>query len=237
MLSYTIFPLGDAAATLDLGNHIDQELNFRVRAMQKWFLDHHLEGVKDIVRGYSSLTIHYDPVIIMKTNRQSGFSAFQVIKNKLEECAGQPGSDLAFDPPNLIRIPVCYDEALGNDLRQISKVKEIPIEKIIDLHCGIAYHIHLIGFLPGFPYMATLDDRLNIPRKASPVAVAAGSVGIAGKQTGIYSVPSPGGWHIVGKTPIKLFDPSLGQPVFLQNFTEAEFYPISQEEFQESTWG
>jgi len=132
-----------------------------------------------------------------------------------------------------IKIPVCYAEKYGLDLNEISKQKKISISEIIQLHTAKKYRIYMIGFLPGFAYMGEVDKQIAITRKAQPrINVEGGSVGIAGMQTGIYPLDSPGGWQIIGKTPLKLFDKEKDHTVLLQPGDEIEFYPITEDEFK-----
>ena len=131
-----------------------------------------------------------------------------------------------------ISIPVCYSRAFAPDIEFIASEKNISIEKIIQLHTSKSYTVYMIGFLPGFSYMGEVAEAIAIPRKIQPVSVAAGSVGIAGKQTGIYPLESPGGWQIIGRTPLKIFDKGKSDPVLLQPGDEIQFYSISEDEFK-----
>jgi inhibitor of KinA len=133
-----------------------------------------------------------------------------------------------------VKIPVCYDIALGLDLFELSQHSKLSIEEIIDKHSSQTYKVYMIGFLPGFPYMATVDVSIQMNRRAVPrQIVPKGSVGIAGEQTGIYPLDSPGGWQIIGQTPLNLFDISKENPCLLSPGDRVEFYAISLEEFWE----
>ncbi len=133
---------------------------------------------------------------------------------------------------HIVRIPVCYDERFGYDLDFISLAKQLAKDEIINLHVSRVYYVYMIGFLPGFSYMAAVDDKLVIARKPNPVPVIAGSVGIAGSQTGIYPLNSPGGWQIIGRTPLKkLFDEHADPPVLLKAGNRVQFYGITRQEF------
>ena len=135
-------------------------------------------------------------------------------------------------PSRKIKIPVCYAEKYALDINEISKEKKLPVDEIIRLHTAKKYRVYMIGFLPGFAYMGEVDEQIAIPRKAQPrTKVEAGSVGIAGMQTGIYPLNSPGGWQIIGKTPVKLFNKEKDDPVLLQPGDEIEFYSITKDEF------
>ena len=131
----------------------------------------------------------------------------------------------------MIRIPVCYSAEYGPDLEAVARQKGMSPGEVIDIHCRQPYRIFMIGFLPGFPYMGKLDPRLEVPRKARPVPVIAGGVGISGLQTGIYPLNSPGGWQIIGRTPVQLFDRCADPPIKLCTGGLVQLYPVSVAEF------
>ena len=126
-----------------------------------------------------------------------------------------------------VPIPVCYEGEYAPDLEAVARQKGLSPGEVIDLHCSIEYRIYMIGFLPGFPYMGKIDPRIEIPRKMRPVPVIAGGVGIAGMQTGIYPLNSPGGWQIIGRTPLHLFNRHADPPVALLTGDRVRFYPVS----------
>jgi len=132
-------------------------------------------------------------------------------------------------PP--VEIPVCYDQALGNDLPGISSLTGISIAQIISLHCSNEYYVYMQGFLPGFAYMGEVDERIAVGRKHQPVNVQAGAVGIAGKQTGIYPVDSPGGWQIVGYTPLRIFNAQQASPCLMNAGDLVKFITIDVMEY------
>jgi inhibitor of KinA len=221
--------LGDSAATIELSTVMRKAVNDKVLSIQKWFEENGFAGLKDIIVAYSSLTLVYDPFVISEKYRLLG-SSFQWVENKIEQAYLQASMH---DNSNINthRIPVCYDEEFGVDLRSISQVKNISLERIIALHVSKVYRVYMLGFLPGFAYMGEVEAELLMPRKDSPVPVEAGSVGIVSTQTGIYPLPSPGGWQIIGQTPVKLFDPKAEHPVKLKSGDQVHFYKITREEF------
>lgn len=224
---YTIFPLGDSAATIDLGNTINEFLNDKIIAMQQWMLAHPFAGQKDIIVAYSALTIIYDPVQI----RQPGKTVFERVKEQLQTAFNQSTIQPVNQSP-VIRIPVCYHEDYALDLQSMAAAKQISVEEIIALHTAATYRVYTIGFLPGFSYMAEVHEKLMMPRKPWPAQVPAGSVGIAGAQTGIYPLNSPGGWHIIGRTPVKQFDANSKELVRLKVGDRVQFFPITKKEMQ-----
>ncbi|HEY4147374.1 MAG TPA: 5-oxoprolinase subunit PxpB, partial [Chitinophagaceae bacterium] len=198
--SYSIFSLGDSAVTIDLGNSINEHWNRKVLAMQQWLQEPAFEGLMDIITAYSSLTVLYDPVLVKRKYQPPGTIAAWV-GEQLEKAFRESGEQL---PDNIVTvdIPVCYSEATGMDLAAMAQQKKLSIDEIIHLHTSVPYRVYMIGFLPGFSYLAEVDTRLITPRKPRPVTVLPGSVGIAGSQTGIYPLASPGGWNIIGRTPV-----------------------------------
>ena len=230
---YTIFALGDSAATIDLGNNINASLNEKVIAMQQWLLANTFHGQRDIIVAYSSLTILYDPFLV-KQHYQPHSSIFEWVKNRLanafEHSVIQPRHNAS-----IIRIPVCYDEIFAPDLHALATSKQLSVWDVIALHTARIYRVYTIGFLPGFSYMASVDEKLVTPRKPRPEPVAAGSVGIAGEQTGIYPLDSPGGWHIIGRTPVKQFDACTKELVKLKVGDNVQFYGISKDEYENIT--
>lgn len=229
MNQYTIFPLGDSAATLDFGNFISEELNKKVIAMQSWLLDHHFTGIRDLVVSYSALTIIYDAERIRASQVLNG-TVFAYVSQKLEEAL--MGAVVQDRGKNIKRIPVCYDPSFGYDLDNIAAEKQISVQEVIRLHAAEVYRVYMIGFLPGFPYMATVNDRIAVPRKPKPrTFIKSGSVGLAGKQTGIYSIDSPGGWQIIGRIPMKLFDKNKPNALIIKAGDYVQFYPIALKDF------
>ena len=207
---------------------MNEEANQKIMSMQRWFAEQKVEGVKDVIIAYSSLTIFYDPWLVAKANHVH--SSFEFINSKLQRSYYDSLVDNR-ETGSLFRIPVCYDLAFGFDLEAVSAYTKLPVEKIISIHQSKTYRVYMLGFLPGFAYLGELDAALYMPRKDNPVAVSAGSVGITSNQTGIYPLNSPGGWQIIGRTPTKLFDPSQAAPVEMQAGDRVEFYAISKEEF------
>ncbi|MEO5683306.1 MAG: 5-oxoprolinase subunit PxpB [Chitinophagaceae bacterium] len=227
---YTIFPLGDAAATIDLGNTIDALLNDKIIAIRQWMLANSFAGQKDIIVAYSSLTIIYDPLVI-RQHFHPATSIFEWVQQKLQLAFDQAVTQHMGESP-AVKIPVCYAEDYAMDLHQMADQKNMDPRQIIDLHTAVTYRVYTIGFLPGFSYMAAVHEKLITPRKTRPVPVAAGSVGIAGAQTGIYPLNSPGGWHIIGRTPVKQFDANSKELVKLKVGDRVQFYSISEEEMK-----
>lgn len=229
---YSIFPLGDSALTIDFGNIISEDINKKVLK-----LFHHLKSVADntlidIVPAYSSLTIYYNVATFYHPDK----TAFESVADLLEELFSKT-SNLPEQVNNCFKIPVCYSKKFAIDIEYLSKKTELSTEEIIHIHTSKTYKVFMLGFLPGFTYMGEVDHRIAIERKPAPVKLFSGAVGIAGKQTGIYPLESPGGWQIIGRTPIKIFKKDDPNPVLFQPGDEVKFYPITEYEFENYTAG
>lgn len=223
--TYQIFPLGDSAATVQLGNTIDETINKRIIAVFHYLKNNPIEGCREIVPAYNSCTVYFD-IITIKQKHSVG-TAFDFVKRKLEEVLVVPTKYIQEDSA-LIRIPVLYD---SDGLGFIAEEKKLSVEEIIEIHSSVEYRVYMSGFLPGFAYMGEVDERIAVGRKDKPSRIEAGSVGIAGRQTGIYPFHSPGGWHIIGRTPVKIFDIKKEEPALLQAGNRVQFYPITAHEF------
>lgn len=230
MLPYRIFPLGDTAITIDFGNCIDETINKEVIARFSQFQQQPLPGMIEAVPAYSSLTIYYD-VIALRKKVVPGQTVFDWMKAQLEEKLQQ---SLEYNNTKVrqIKIPVCYEEEFTLDIKHLSAEKNISAEEIIKIHTSKSYKVYMLGFLPGFAYMGEVDGKIAMPRKPQPVNIVAGSVGIAGKQTGIYPLASPGGWQIIGRTPVKLFDATKEESTLLRAGDMVQFYSITKNEFE-----
>lgn len=226
-LPYRIYSSGDNALTVELGNIIDLTSNQKILTLYHYLKNQDIPGVKDFIPAYNSLTIIYDLLIIRKKH----LSAFTFMKEQME-IAILKCEKIDSILPRQINIPVCYDTSLGIDLEEMAAQKQMTIQEIIRLHTYPIYHVYMIGFLPGFAYLGTVHEKIATPRRSEPrVKVAAGSVGIAGAQTGIYPLDSPGGWNIIGQTPIQLIDLEIEGPVYLQAGDKIKFIPIGLQEF------
>ncbi len=229
-ISYRIFPLGDAAITIDYGNNISESVNKEVVARFQQMRSHPLSGMVEAVPAYSSLTVYYDVPVLRKIIPVN-VTVFEWMKKQLEERLQKPLPENIAET-RLIRIPVCYEKEFAPDIRELAGAKNISVEEVIRLHLSGSYRVYMLGFLPGFVYLGEVDDQIAMPRKPQPQPVWAGSVGIAGKQTGIYPLASPGGWQIIGRTPWRLFDANKAEPTLLRAGDTVQFYSISKNEFE-----
>ena len=227
---YSIFPLGDTALTIDFGNFIDVETNKKVLQLFEQLKQEKISYIIDLVPAYSSLTIYYD-IVALYAHKAADITAFEVMAGIVEDFTTKTHEPF-IHKTRKIEIPVCYSEEFALDAELISSHNNISFEELVSIHTSSTYRVYMIGFLPGFAYMGEVDERITMPRRDHPrTNVPAGSVGIAGKQTGIYPMDSPGGWQIIGRTPMKLFDKYHSEPVRLHPGDEIKFYSITENEF------
>ena len=224
---YSIFPLGDSALTIDFGNIIGEDINKKVHR-----LFHHLKTIDDssiidLVPAYSSLTVYYD----VASFHHPGQTAFESMADILEMLLSKT-TYTSEEQSNYLEIPVCYSKKFALDIGYLAEQNQLSVEEIIEIHTSKTYRVYMLGFLPGFTYMGEVDHRIAIARKPAPVRLFAGAVGIAGMQTGIYPLESPGGWQIIGRTPLQIFRKYDTQPVLFQPGDEVKFYSISENEFE-----
>ena len=192
-----IVPLGDSTALVQWRAEIDITINQRVHALANLITTSSINGVIETVPAYATLLVHYDPLTL----------SFTQIKNYLRSKINQV-EETSHRTPRLIEVPVRYGGEYGIDLESVASHLQLNIVDVIRIHSEKIYTVYMMGFTPGYPYMGKLDDTLIMPRLETPrTHVPAGTVAIAGSQTGIYSIESPGGWNLIGWTPLKLFDP------------------------------
>lgn len=215
--------MGDRGLLLEFGGEIRPEVNDRVRRMALAVRAEAMEGVIETVPTYRSLLIIYDPLAL----------PIDLLKEKLKKIE-ENLQEIPLPKPKLTQIPAVYGGAYGPDLEFVAQYHGLSPEEVVRLHCSKPYFIYMIGFMPGYPYMGELPEALITPRLKTPrLSVPKGSVAIAQKQTGIYSMESPGGWQIIGRTPVELFDPDRDPPSLLQMGDLVQFHPISEKEFKE----
>lgn len=220
--------MGDGAVTIDLGNQLSESLNRKVLAIYHWLQQNPFYGLKDIITAYSSLTLIYDPTLV-KIHYRPARTVFEWVHDRLLT-AFERSAPMLDGTSTRHRIPVFYGGANGPDLAPLAAAKEMEEEEVVAFHTGKLYRVFMIGFLPGFSYMGEVDGVIAHPRKEKPVPVLAGSVGIAGSQTGIYPLNSPGGWNIIGRTPIQIFNAQAQNPVLIKAGDEVEFYAVTEED-------
>jgi len=216
---------------VSFGNVIDAAVNEKVIALQQAFAAGFFTGFGETVPAYSSLAIFYDAVAIRKYH-PAEVSAFDFVKKHTEQLISRLGEADNQSEKARITIPVYYN---GDDLNEVAHQHGMTKEELVSIHSEKEYRVYMIGFQPGFAYMGKLDERIVTPRKATPrTIVPAGSVGIAGLQTGIYPVSSPGGWQLIGQTTLKIFDKEKMNPCLFNAGDIIKFISISREEFDKT---
>ena len=228
--SVRLFPLGDAAVVLEFGGGISPATHRAIQAFSGYLARHPFAGLREHVPAFTTLTVYYDPWLVSENGQ---FQPYERVAEVLQEMLPAAQAIAATSEAPTVEIPVCYGGAFGPDLAFVATHAGLAPAEVIARHSAPDYLVHMIGFAPGFPYLGGLDARLATPRKARPRAlVPAGAVGIAGPQTGIYSLPTPGGWQLIGRTPLRLFNPDWAQPSRLQAGQHLRFVPIDEAEFQ-----
>jgi len=221
-------PLGDRAVLITLGDSIDEATHRRVRAVTRRIDADPPAGFVDRVPAFASITVHYEPSCVDASGDQSPHDAFVEHLRRLF-------SDLRDDslpPPRVVEIPVCYGGALGPDIDDVARQHGITAREVVDIHVSGDYLVYMVGFMPGFAYLGGLSPRLATPRRQTPrTAVPAGSVGIGGEQTGVYPLVSPGGWNLIGRTPLRVFDIDRDEAALLATGDRVRFRAISIDEF------
>jgi len=207
-LPYQLYSISDQAITLDFGGPISEETNDRVHRLVASLQQNMLPGITDIIPAYNSVTVVYDYMTVyqQQLKNKNSLPVYTLVEQWIENNVNLQSIENEHDKKEII-IPVCYDKSVGIDIEFVAKSHALSIEQVIELHTAKIYRVFMNGFLPGFAYMGIVDPAIQTPRHDIPrPLVTAGSVGIAGVQTGIYPCNSPGGWQIIGKTPLPLID-------------------------------
>lgn len=226
-----LYPLGDAAVVLEFGQAIAPATHQLIQAFTKVLARHPPPGLREVVPAFTTLTVYYDPWMLGQASTVLPYEQMAAALQSLLPAAQAILADYELGP--LVEIPVCYGGDFGPDLGLVASHAQLSPAEVVARHAQAEYLVYMVGFAPGFPYLGGLDAGLATPRRAQPrPLVPAGAVGIAGAQTGIYSLPTPGGWQLIGRTPLRLFDPSRARPSLLQAGDRLRFVPISEGEFQ-----
>jgi len=214
--------MGDRAFLVELGDGISPQINQKVRALFIELENRSLRGIKELLPGYRSLLVVYDPLVC----------SLSYLKSQVVDI-WDALAEVKLPSPRTVEIPVVYGDEYGPDLEWVADYLKITSQAVIRLHTQPTYQVYMIGFMPGYPYMGEVSDALVTPRRPTPrTHVPRGSVGIAQKQTGIYPVTSPGGWQIIGRTPVCLFDSQKNPPSFLQMGDQVKFYAIAARDLE-----
>jgi len=242
MSTLSFSPLGDRAIIIQLGSSIDEATHRRVRSVCARLDAQPVPGMVEYVSAFASVAVHYDPARVPtrrgemgeeNSGRSTGATSAYARMVALLEAALENLEDETLPTPRTVEIPVCYGGVFGPDLEDVARHHALSPDEVVRIHAAGEYLVHMIGFLPGFPYLGGLSERIATPRRAEPrTVVPAGSVGIGGSQTGVYPVASPGGWQLIGRTPARLFTPEREEPTLLRAGDRVRFREISPGEFR-----
>jgi inhibitor of KinA len=222
-----ILAMGDRALVVEVADGVSEAATGRARRLAERLVHACLPGVREVVPAFCSVTVHYDPVVLCTQG-----PPFDVLRAQLQTLLSG-AEDIGAPPGKALEIPVCYGGDYGEDLSALAAARDMAPSQFVELHCAPSYFVGMLGFAPGFPYLAGMDPRLIAPRRATPrPRVPAGSVAIGGEHTGIYPFESPGGWHLIGRTPLSLFAIDRDPPSLLQAGDRVRFVSIAPEAFE-----
>ncbi|MFD2615967.1 5-oxoprolinase subunit PxpB [Terrilactibacillus laevilacticus] len=232
---FEIAPLGDSAIMIQFGQSIDMGIHHKIKQLSDYIETHPFHGFIECVPAYVNLTIYYHPYLVWKSLRKTSqlgvISPFEHVKQIVENTINKI-KDVDEQVARTIEIPVCYGGDFGPDLHDVATYNNLTVDEVIDVHSNGDYLVYMIGFCPGFPFIGGMSERIATPRRSSPrTVIPEGSVGIAGIQTGVYPIATPGGWQLIGRTPLDLFLPKNDPPSLLQSGDKVRFKPISLEEY------
>lgn len=235
-MNYTFTPLGDASIVIQLGETIDPNIPGKINAVISYLEKHPFPGMIEFIPAYTTLTIFYDPLTVESSQdhcETSEVSPYQLVSKWMDRIiANLPVIDE--QQSSVIDIPVCYGGGYGPDMKVVAQHNGLTEEEVVAIHAGGDYLVYMIGFAPGFPYIGGMSDKIATPRRDSPrLKIPPRTVGIAGTQTGVYPIEAPGGWQLIGQTPLQLFQPHEEVPSLLKPGNAVRFYPISKDEFRD----
>jgi len=227
---FNVYALSEQAITIEFGQEINEDTLQKVTAFNQLIIQNPFPGFYTTVPAYTTLTVFFDPLQVIQSDLP-GTDCFDKVSAYLTGLKNNR-QDILITHPGTITIPVCYDGLFGPDIEEVASHTKLTPQEVISLHSKAIYKVYMIGFVPGFAYLGGMAEALATPRRATPRnAVPAGSVGIAGMQTGVYPLETPGGWQIIGRTPLKMFNADRPQPALLKAGDQVVFKPIDKSEF------
>lgn len=229
---YNIRPLGDSAIVIQLDNKINIDTHRKIIRLIKTIECKPFTGLVEMVPSYNSLTLFYNPIVIKQKYDKPNSTIFSIVRGLLMNYISSLSNKCNLEDKNIIEIPVVYGGEFGKDLEFVASYNNISEDDVVKIHSQVNYLVYLIGFTPGFPFLGGMKKEIVTPRKSVPAPnIPGGSIGIAGDQTGIYPLETPGGWQIIGRTPLNLFLPEKNPPTLLNIGDYVRFVPITKSEF------
>ncbi len=231
-MEWTIHPLGDSAVLIEFGQEIHGDILGRIQTAAHQIEQDPFPGWIECVPSYTTLAVYYDLAVLSLINRSGNTGIYEKVCQLIEQRLIMALTQEKKQQTRVVDIPVCYGGEYGPDLQLVADRNGLTTDQVIQIHASGDYTVYAIGFAPGFPYMGGMSPQIAAPRKQTPrLTIPAGSVGIAGEQTGIYPLDTPGGWQLIGRTPVRLFDPKQTPPALLQSGDKVRFIPIPVEEY------
>lgn len=231
-MEYTLQPLGDQAVIIELGDEITNDIQKKIHLVTAYLDAEAPSWIIEYIPAFTTITIFYEPMMLARLCNHQVLPyeyACKLIDDLLKTITGNKAAE-----PRVIKIPVCYGGEFGPDLETVAKINGLTTDEVIHIHAGGDYSVFMIGFAPGFPFIGGMSESIAAPRRDTPrLKIPARTVGIAGMQTGVYPIETPGGWQLIGRTPIELFRPDDEIPSLLHAGDKVQFFPISLEEYKE----
>lgn len=227
-----IFCISETAILVQFGNEINKSIQIKVKAFADYIDEKPFEGMIECISAFTSVTVIYDPVKVRKAYGKSNQFAYEIVQSEINKILNDIVTE-SNGKSRIVEVPVCYGGKFGPDLEYVAAYNKISIEEVVKIHSEGEYLVYMIGFAPGFPYLGGMSEKISAPRRESPrTEIPKGSVGIAGMQTGVYPISTPGGWQLIGRTPLELFRPKNRIPSLLKTGDIVKFIPISNEEYE-----
>ncbi|MDW8801485.1 5-oxoprolinase subunit PxpB [Clostridium sp. A1-XYC3] len=230
-----MFPLGESGILIEFGKEIHPDIHRKIKTLAKYLDEYPFTGMTEYVLSFTSITVFYNPIEVRKIKRDSekGKLSYEIVEGILEGILSKL-NDSGNTRARVVEIPVCYGGDFGPDLEYVAEYNKITVDEVIKIHSSAEYLVYMIGFAPGFPYLGGMSEKIETPRRKTPrTLIPPGTVGIAGMQTGVYPIGTPGGWQLIGSTPLELFRPNECPPSLLQSGDIIRFCPISFSEYEQ----
>lgn len=231
-------PIGDSSICVQFGTEINPVIHRKVKALVDHLEKDSFTGFIECVPAFTSVTVFYHPLLVHHSYKkdvnpvEKNISPYKIVCAILKEILMNL-VETKESKQRIVEIPVCYGGEFGPDLEAVAEYHHLSTSEAVEIHSKGEYLVYMIGFAPGFPYLGGMSEKIATPRRHSPrLSIPAGSVGIAGMQTGVYPISTPGGWQLIGRTPLDLFCPNENPPTLLQSGDIVKFVPISFEEYQ-----